>query len=242
MLPAILGLTALGILVSCTGVVALVFVLWPEPTVAEIIDFDTLDVPLPDVVAISEAEPTGAAQKRRRADPARFQGKGTAVGGEAAGADDLGDAAPRPDRFALRTRSVDAAPSGPVEAGLDRGGPGGALDLSIGTRSVARDANVTLDDPMAIRMMIGERMRAGIPELVNCYNRRLKQDPSLQGRWRLTFTVTPEGRATSAQAQALDSSDEELEACLVGHVERQWDFGRIAVSSPVVKTLTFKAM
>lgn len=263
---AMLGLIGMLSLVVCTGAIALAFVLKPEPEIAALIDFDELDFPMPEVVGIQEAggeptvvavapkpsprQPAPAAPVARPAPEAprpsgaeRFARDGTADAAPAASAGDL-RGEPGRERVALsgpRSRGSDE-PEAPART-VAGGGLGAAapLDLSIGSTKVRRDANIVLDDPLAIRNMIGEELRAGIPGLVNCYNRRLKQVPGLKGRWRLTFTVTPEGRASGAKATPLDRGDAELESCLASHVEREWSFGQIAMASPVAKTLTFKA-
>ncbi|HHO50296.1 MAG TPA: hypothetical protein ENK18_05345 [Deltaproteobacteria bacterium] len=261
---AVVGLVGMLSLVVCTGAIALAFVLTPEPEIAALIDFDELDFPLPEVVGI-QGEPAAVAVAPRPDRPRpstptpstrpapvapaapsgaeRFARDGAASAAPPTPARDL-LGAPEPERVALtgpRPRGP-GAPSGPARSSTGGGSSRAvSIDLSGGDVKVARDSNIVLDDALAIRNMIGEKMRAGIPELVNCYNRRLKQIPGLRGRWRLTFTVTPEGRASGAKATPLDRGDAELEICLASHVEREWSFGKIAVASPVAKTLTFKA-
>ncbi|MEM6928529.1 MAG: AgmX/PglI C-terminal domain-containing protein [Myxococcota bacterium] len=209
-----------------------------------VMDFD--DWPMPEVVAVAEAkpEPTRAPPPKRRKPRA-----------EAYAANPEALAPPTDVAGALRA-AAEAAPSG---AGARRGWSGrgeaapstvprpsrmssagtGALDISLGGGEVQRDDNVVLADPVAIRMMIGERLRRGIAELRGCYDRRLKQRPDLSGRWRLTFTVSQDGRATDAALAGLDEPDEALEGCLREHVVRRWAFAPVAEPTEVSKTLSF---
>jgi hypothetical protein len=88
-------------------------------------------------------------------------------------------------------------------------------------------------------MMIGERMAEGIPTLQVCYERRLKVDESLAGRWSLTFTVTPEGGTEDVVVKGLERQDAELESCVAGIVTERWRFSKINVRQPVKRTVRF---
>jgi hypothetical protein len=218
-LRAVIGLSAMLLLVTCTGVFAVVTVLWPEPEVADLLDFDTLDFPMPDIKGIEDA---ATAKPRPRRTPA----PGSEPAPEPA---PVAGSAPR-----LRTDLTTVSP--------ELGGNGGVSappGLSIDAPKVRRDDNVVLSDPDAIRNMIGERMVEFIPGLNQCYERRLKSYPSLKGRWKVKFTVTPSGATSSAVAEPLDRGDAELERCLAEHIQQYWKFGQIAVNQPIQKTLRF---
>jgi hypothetical protein len=228
-LRTVAGLATLLMLVSCTGVAALVTVLWPEPTVAGILDFDTLDFPMPEeLVGVEmppvEAEPKGP-RPSERPEPI-VTGPATAPGT---------DGLRRP-----RTEIGPLVPPKPVPGVKPGTGRPGSVDLSLGTPTVRRDDNLVLSDPEAIRDMIGERMVEFIPGLTVCYDRRLKTTPTLKGRWRLRFTVGTSGRVSAADASGLDTADAELEKCLVSHISEQWTFGRITIAQPVQRTLRFQ--
>jgi hypothetical protein len=206
------SVSAMLAVVSCTGAVAFALVLWPEPEVADLLDFDTLDFPMPDDIV---------------------------------GAEDVAAAKPRPRRTAQVTEPGPGGAADPGGPGLrttlspvsaELGGDGGLskpapVSLSIEAPTVRRDANVVLSDPSAIRDMIGERMVEFIPGLNQCYERRLKQNPSLKGRWRVHFTVQADGGVSGAGAEALERRDTELERCLSEHIEKNWRFGRITMAS-----------
>ena len=217
LLRRVLGFSFVLMVVSCTGVVALVLVAWPEPQVAEILDFDDLDYQMPDIV--SGEEPTAAPRPQSRPRPG-----------------------PSPAPVASTDRGV-RTELNPISPELGGAGglsqPAGINDLSLSAPAVRRDDNVVLSDANAIRDMIGERMVEFIPGLNQCYERRLKRKPSLQGRWRLAFTVQPSGSVTNVSVTALSRSDSEFESCLSSHIRNHWRFGKITLAQPIQKTLRF---
>lgn len=207
-IPVFLGLLVLTLVVGCTGLTAVVVVVWPDPQVAEILDFDALDYPMPDLVGASDVA---------AADPQPEDPRPTA---------------PRPTSSSPRPTSPRPSTPAPTHAP-------GSVDLSLDGPRARRDDNVVLSDPDAIRDMIGERMVEFIPGLKICYDRRLKVAPSLRGRWRLSFTVAPDGAVSGASAVGLEKADAELESCLRSHIQEHWRFGKISIAQPVQRTLRF---
>ncbi len=256
---AFVGLAAMAAVVSCTGVGALAVVLWPEPEVA-VLDFDDLDYefdypPLVgkqegDTDGVAAADDAGKPGSTPSSRPRSERGVGTYQGGGYTGDDgsDAGSAAEglKTDGVAeiddgpRGTRGGTEAAVGPVTVeGL--GGPKtqtGGLGLDLGP-DVRRRGEV-LTDADAIRKMIGDLMNQNIPRLKQCYERELKRDPQLAGRWLIKYTVTKEGKATDASATGRDRSNAELEACMANVIESRWAFDRIIRSQPVQKTLTFR--
>ena len=238
--------------VSLAGIAAITLALWPKPEVAALLDFDTLDFPMPEVVA-SEAMAvvpntndriaTTAAPPRPGSRPSatsatRFA-PGQPIGGGTAGASDLADARGA-ETTGTRSRSGTGDVSGPSLALSPAVGSRPAVDLSLKAPRVRRDDNLVLSDPDAIRQMIGEYMREQIPQLNGCYDRRLKVHPNLGGRWKLQFVVDRDGDVEDAVVEPIEVSDAELEACIVSHVEREWEFGKVAMNQPVSRTLRFQ--
>lgn len=262
---AALGLAAMLAIVGCAGVTALTVVLWPEPEVAEMLDFDTLDFPMPEIVATDDrpdaggtqvavaAPQPGTAPKAGSSGGSRPTSSGGASGAEkfakggspiadgGASAADLGGdgVASTEGPRGLRTGTGPAAPDMNL-AGPTSSQRAGIADLSLEAPKVRRDDNLVLDDPDAIRDMIGEYMVQYIPALNVCYDRRLKVVPSLKGRWLLNFTVTTSGKVKAASVKAEDGGDPELEQCLVEHIEDNWKFGKISRDQPVRRTLRFQ--
>ncbi len=213
----------------------------------EVMDFD--DWPMPEIVAVvEEADPVVVPVPQPRRAPRRPDAYARRPETLAPPSDltaalrsnhrsVAGDTALRRRASGQATaRSITAPPAG--RTGLAASGTG-SVEISVAAGGVRRDDSAILDDPVAIRTMIGERLRRGIAELRGCYDRRLKQRPDLAGRWRLTFTVSPEGRATDASLAGLDGNDEALEGCLREHVVRRWAFAPVAEPTEVSKTLSF---
>ena len=68
---------------------------------------------------------------------------------------------------------------------------------------------------------------------------RDRSNESLQGRWRVSFTVTTDGTVSTPGAEGLNESVSEFETCLANEVGR-WKFQRIIRDQPVRKTFTFR--
>ncbi|MCA9494389.1 MAG: AgmX/PglI C-terminal domain-containing protein [Myxococcales bacterium] len=232
-------------LVSCTGVTALGVVLWPKPEVAEMLDFDNLDVPLPDLVGAPSGELGGATAPSSGPKPRPSGPKPPSSVGGTPSVNPVTSVPVAEPTSGTGTRprpqpGAATGPADPTQGGTTSTRPGGLDDLTIGGPAVRRDSNTVLSDPDAIRMMIGERLREQIPGLQVCYDRRLKVDSTLKGRWLLTFNVQPSGKVSGATANGLDRKDATLEQCLTHHVETNWVFGKINVTQPVRRTITFR--
>jgi len=251
--------------VGCTGIGALAVVLWPEPEVA-VLDFDSMDYDYPEfdlkgypegeagsndgVAAADDAGKTGqggsqpSARPRSEPNVGKYQGGGYTGGdgGDAGSAADglRTDGVAKVDDGPRTTRGGTEAAAGPAEVdGLD--GPKtqtGGLGLDLGP-DVRRRSEV-LTDADAIRKMIGDLMKQNIPRLKQCYERELKRDPELAGRWLIKYTVNKEGKAVNASASGRDRSNAELETCMANVIESRWAFDRIVRDQPVQKTLTFR--
>jgi hypothetical protein len=238
-------LSVMMALVLCTGSVALVTLLWPEPEVAAILDFDELDFPIPDIAGVEEVALGAPRKPRPRSSPGSVEDRAGRLGsgvdlGNGASASELGEDGTAEVDPARRVRT-ELGPLVPerTASGSSPGSSSGAGRLSIDMPTVRRDDNVVLSDPDAIRDMIGERLVEFMPGLTVCYDRRLKVSPTLKGRWRLKFSVLPSGAVSGASAEGLDRRDRELEACVAEHISEHWRFGRITVTQPVSRTLKF---
>jgi hypothetical protein len=244
---AVLSTSAIGI-VAIAGVVAITLALWPEPEVAALLDFDTLDFPMPEVVG---SETAMAVVKPRpdvvRTTPAvsgasRFTPPGGVAGGTATANDLPGSTVAVAPDGPRGSRSGTAGPTGPALGISPTAGSRSGVSLALDTPKVRRDDNLVLSDPDAIRQMIGEYMAEQIPQLNVCYDRRLKASPTLRGRWKLQFTVNRNGEVEHAVVEAIERSDQELEKCIATHVAREWEFGKVAMDQPVSRTLRFQPL
>lgn len=109
-------------------------------------------------------------------------------------------------------------------------------DVSISRRE---QLGIRLSDDRAIIEMIKRVMDTEIPRLRVCYERRLKQEPDLRGRWALNFTVRADGYTEAATVNSLDTQDAQLEACVVEKL-KSWQFQKIREDQPIKKTVTFR--
>ena len=249
-LPFVLGFVGLAAWVA----------LRPPPEVA-VLDFDDLDAAYtPEIVAASEHD----ARELAPADDGATSGAGAArvrdgdatpsvaasrllaaptspIGEGGASVSDLGGTASLRVDEGLRPRATGAA-AGPaaLTGGLStRTTQSGAMDFGLDVTN-SRKAGV-LEDPAAIRQMIAERMAGQMQQLNSCYERQLKVEPGLAGRWRIRYTVGADGTVRDARAEGLAASNREFERCMADVVTR-WRFGRIVRDQPVQRTVSFRPL
>jgi len=256
-IKAFVGLAAMAAVVSCAGITALGVVFWPEPEVA-VLDFDSMDYDYPEFELTGKPE----GEKVAQADPKPSNGGGGTAprpqpskggpdldkfksGYDGGSEDDPGagleDGVAEVDDGPRGTRGgTDGPVEGPKDVKLE--GPGGSteklLEADLGPK-VGRRGEV-LDNPDAIRQMIGKEMALRMGTLKPCYERQLKRDATLGGRWLLKYTVTKEGKAVGASATGRDASNAEMEQCIADTIEKRWKFQRIVRDQPVQKTIAFR--
>ncbi|TNE84387.1 MAG: hypothetical protein EP330_29675 [Deltaproteobacteria bacterium] len=109
-------------------------------------------------------------------------------------------------------------------------------DVSISRRE---QLGIRLEDDQAIIEMIRRVMETEIPRLRVCYERRLKTEPDLKGRWRIGFTVQADGYTRDVTATGTDTRDAQLESCIVEKV-KNWQFQRIREDQPISKSVSFR--
>jgi len=102
----------------------------------------------------------------------------------------------------------------------------------------AEDASSPVVTPVGEELRaIGERVRAHVVDITNCYEARLSRRPTLAGRMMARFDIGSDGTVTSASADGID--DQELERCVVDAI-RRWKFekpgsgGKLRVAYPFV--------
>lgn len=109
-------------------------------------------------------------------------------------------------------------------------------DVSISRRE---QLGIRLEDDQAIIGMIRRVMDTEIPRLRVCYERRLKTEPDLRGRWRVSFTVQSDGYTRDVSAVGTEAKDAQLESCIVEKV-KNWQFQRIREDQPISKSISFR--
>jgi TonB family protein len=111
---------------------------------------------------------------------------------------------------------------------------------------VIEEENVEEDAPPVApvgdeRRLIGEYIRDHTREIRDCYEKRLQERKTLQGKVVARFDIGPSGRVIGASAEGI--ADRELIVCVV-KVVRGWEFekpqsgGKIRVVYPWVFTPT----
>lgn len=148
--------------------------------------------------------------------------------------------------------SVSSGGPGDVLKGLGAGGfgaggsgAGGRRDSGSGGKiavgSVSAPASDSVLEGSLSREEIEAVIRANLAKIKACYERRLQAKRGLAGRVMTRFTITPEGRVSTAGIQNSDLGDGPTESCITGEI-RRWKFplprggGEVKVSYPFVFT------
>ena len=218
-------LLAVPLVVGLLGVA--VGMMWwnQDPPVAEVMtfeeDFITFEA---DIVAI---------------DPSLFDEDGNRKPNEKT--DPKVKSGPRPQPRANPTGTApppepEVAPKNPTDVVVKRS-PGNPF--TDGPDVSTSRSGETLSDSGQINRMIKRVMTTRQATLVRCYNKRLKSNEDLQGRWRAFFTVAKNGRPQNVRFEGTTMHDAELESCLSKEVAK-WKFSPIAKDQPVEKSWRFR--
>ncbi len=118
---------------------------------------------------------------------------------------------------------------GPAQLrGGELGGSSG-FDLNVGVQRTAPLLETNAD----ITAAFGVEVKRKVPQLVQCYERRLKAVPDLRGTWRFALTIGTDGKFTDVSVEGLEGSDAELEACMVQRVASWGIYARLKEPKPV---------
>jgi len=110
---------------------------------------------------------------------------------------------------------------------------------SIGAAPRSRaPASIVLEDSLKIEEMIGRVLNRGARQLEQCYNQALKINPGVKGAWYVDFTITKDGKPVAVSVEALEASNEDIEACIRRKVSR-WRFQRVAEPVDVARRYRF---
>ncbi|MCB9665934.1 MAG: AgmX/PglI C-terminal domain-containing protein [Alphaproteobacteria bacterium] len=215
LLPALVG----GPVVLAIAAVA-AWQFWPQPEL-EPLTFGEgeFDIDLGAVATYVEPEPEPEQVASAKPTPARA-------------------ATPRPTARREAGTAV-AAEAAPAEAAAPQAGAAegaGGFDLAIATRRTAALLTNEEDIKSAFRDLWANRA----PRLSQCYERSLKSNPDLRGRWRLTFAIGKDGKVADAKVEGLSMSDEAMEACILREMGSWSIYGRLEKPWPVSLTPLFK--
>ena len=179
---------------------------------------------------MAEAE----AKRREAARRAAAGGSGSSSGNPG----DLATAGPSPT--SPSGSGSTAGLPGALSGGGSGGSSAGSLSLDFKTKGpTARQMEgLVLSSDSDVKAMVKTVVEAGYRQLQQCYESRLKENPSLSGRWEITFVIAKEGKVDSAEAVAKTTKDREFEQCMVANV-KNWKFATISKPFEITKAFVF---
>lgn len=209
------------------------------------IDLDEIEGP-PPVAAVTEALP--AAGSPAAGSPAA----GSPAGSPAGRSPRLVTPRPIGDTIVL---GVSAEASASEAAGGPKRSSDGALadvapagmgasvsnSVAIGEIGLRResDANAVLTDQTEMLAMAKRFAAAYRTQLQTCYVQRLKQGSTLEGTWKVSFVITPDGLTRDVAVSGVGVKDGELETCMKSTVGK-WKFQKIARALPINLPIPFR--
>jgi hypothetical protein len=149
--------------------------------------------------------------------------------------------------FAMPARGADAPPAKPPDpakpdpakpggAGGDGGAKPKAASMIIEESSSASEA--APPPPVGEeKKLIGEYIISHTEDVRDCYQKRIQERPTLQGKLVARFDIGPSGRVIGATADGI--GDAQLVACVVG-VVRKWEFEKPAAGGKLRIAFPFK--
>lgn len=112
------------------------------------------------------------------------------------------------------------------------------LDFKAKGPTARQMEGLVLSSDSDVKAMVKTVVEAGYKQLQQCYESRLKENPSLSGRWEITFVIAKEGKVDSAEAVAKTTKDREFEQCMVANV-KNWKFTPISKPFEITKAFVF---
>ena len=127
-------------------------------------------------------------------------------------------------------------PAKPGGAGGDGGARPKAASMVIEESSGAPEAPPPAPTGEE-KKMIGEYIISHAGDVRECYEKRIQERPTLQGKLVARFDIGPSGRVIGATADGI--GDAQLVACVVGAV-RKWEFEKPAAGGKLRIAFPFK--
>ena len=141
--------------------------------------------------------------------------------------------APKPD--AAKPGDAKPDPAKPGGAGGDGGAKPKAASMVIEETSNAPD--VPPPPQGEEKKLIGEYITSHTDDVRDCYQKRIQERPTLQGKLVARFDIGPSGRVIGATADGI--GDAQLVACVVAAV-RKWEFEKPASGGKLRIAFPFK--
>ena len=142
---------------------------------------------------------------------------------------------------ASATAAASAEPPPPTGGQLQSDGPEGdpldAVFFGDGPSQKGVKA-IVLCKPGEIYEGVRSVLKVKSPQLAQCYQRALKSNEGLRGRWMASFVVQKSGKPAEVKAVGQSMKDATLEACVVTQIER-WSFPQLCEPMPIETPLSF---
>lgn len=185
---------------------------------------------LEEKAAAAKAQADAEAEAKRR-EAAR---RASAANGTAGTPGDLASAGP--ELSAPTGSSTAGLP--PISSGSSSNLPSIALDLKAKGPTAKQMEGLVLSSDAEVKAMVKTVIESGYKQLQQCYESRLKENPTLAGRWEITFVIAKEGKVESAEAVARTTKDRQFEACMESNV-KNWRFTAISKPFEITKAFVF---
>ena len=105
---------------------------------------------------------------------------------------------------------------------------------------VQAPSSAPLTDPMEIKTMVGTTLRRYKSQVYTCYQLRLKEIPTLEGKWEVTFTIDQDGSTSRVEVVSKTSvKDRQLRQCVKDRVLR-WKFRAIEIPQTIKQPYTLR--
>ncbi len=144
--------------------------------------------------------------------------------------------APRKQAALLSAPRAGSSSGGSTEPEPAAGVAASGMDIAFS----AKRAGAVLTSRDDLQAAVRDLFKSRAAKLQGCFESRVAQVDSLQGSWRLSFTIDEGGRATEVSAVGDDMEDAVFERCLVGEMQTWQVRGQLEKPWPVSLPVAFK--
>lgn len=114
----------------------------------------------------------------------------------------------------------------------------GGFDLSPKGPALKGIGPITATSDTEIKQMAKTVVDANFRQLRQCYESRIKENPSLSGRWVVAWTIESDGSVSKAEAEGQGVNDRAFESCMVRSVET-WKFQPVSKRTELARAFVF---
>ena len=141
-----------------------------------------------------------------------------------------------PPRSANHGGTAPTLPAGLPGIQSNATGGGDGLDIAI---NATRGGSRVLADEEDVKNAFREMLVHKKPQVRQCYDDRLKMEPSFHGQWRVSLVLGKDGKVADHSVTPSGQSDEEFESCIRGVVKNWYVVGRLEQSRSFSFPLNF---